>query len=174
MSGTSRKVLWNINIYCTHMANLWNIYGIPIAHVVCLRKSYLAYVWHVPVIYVASLCGTCVACLLYIYCVCWHMEEHSFGISILHLWYVCGLSMVYLCNIYKIVYLWHVYSVCLWYIYGYFLKFSKAQENSKNMLKTSKKHRKTRALTTSHSLFSRYHHRLPRSRGDHPTFQLLM
>ena len=97
--GTSRKLLWNI--CCIPRASLWNIYGIPIAHVVCLRKSYLAYVWHVPVIYVASLCGTCVACLLYIYCVCWHMEEHSFGISILHLWHVCGLSMVYLCNIYK-------------------------------------------------------------------------
>ena len=24
-------------------------------------------------------------------CVCWHMEEHSFGISILHLWHVCGM-----------------------------------------------------------------------------------
>ena len=42
ISGTSRKVLWNINIYCTHMANLWNIYGIPIAHVVCLRN----HIWH--------------------------------------------------------------------------------------------------------------------------------
>ena len=75
----------------------------------------------------------------------WHIHLTSMAC----LWPVYGVPLQYL----QIVYLWHVYSVCLWYIYGYFSKFSKAQENSKKMLKTSKNHRKTRALTTSHSLF---------------------
>ena len=79
----------------------------------------------------------------------WHIHLTSMAC----LWPVYGVPLQYL----QIVYLWHVCRVCLWHIYGDFLKFSKAQENSKNMLKTSKKHRKTRALTTSHSLFKRLH-----------------
>ena len=98
-----------LHTYGKSVEHLWHTYctcGMS-------QESYLAYVWHVPVIYVASLCGTCVACLLYIYCVCWHMEEHSLGISILHLWHVCGLSMVYLCNIYK----QYTYGMSVVYVY---------------------------------------------------------
>ena len=103
--GTSRILQWSTN--CTHMANLGNICGIPTAHVVCLRNHIWhipeMYVWHVPAIYVAKayLCGTSVACLLHTYCVCGHMQEQSFGLCMLHLWNVSGMSMVHLCYIYK-------------------------------------------------------------------------
>ena len=124
--------------------------------------AYLLHMWYV----LGIISGICMACSCYI---CskplWNMRGMSFVyllcmlaygraflwhihlISMVCLWPVYGVPLQYL----QIVYLWHVYSVCLWYIYGYFLKFSKAQENSKKMLKTSKKHCKTRALTTSHS-----------------------
>ena len=125
--------------------------------------AYLLHMWYV----LGIISGICMACSCYIcskplwnmrgmsfvYLLCllaygraflWHIHLTSMAC----LWPVYGVPLQYL----QIVYLWHVYSVCLWYIYGYFLKFSKAQENSKKMLKTSKKHCKTRALTTSHSL----------------------
>ena len=125
--------------------------------------AYLLHMWYV----LRIISGICMACSCYIcskplwnmrgmsfvYLLCllaygraflWHIHLTSMAC----LWPVYGVPLQYL----QIVYLWHVYSVCLWYIYGYFLEFSKAQENSKNMLKTSKKHCKTRALTTSHSL----------------------
>ena len=124
--------------------------------------AYLLHMWYV----LGIISGICMACSCYIcskplwnmrgmsfvYLLCllaygraflWHIHLTSMAC----LWPVYGVPLQYL----QIVYLWHVYSVCLWYIYGYFLKFSKAQENSKKMLKTSKKHCKTRALTTSHS-----------------------